>query len=66
MFAFLLPKIVIEMAYLTAEAFCSRGSSVASIAESAKSRQIGELEAITNNSEQLYSTRSTVNGEVVH
>ena len=43
MFAFLLPKIVIEMAYLTAEAFCSRGSSVASIAESAKSRQIGEL-----------------------
>ena len=43
MFAFLLPNIVIEMAYLTAEAFCSRGSSVASIAESAKSRRIGEL-----------------------
>ena len=37
MFAFLPPEIVIEMAYMTVEAFCSRGLSVASIAESAKS-----------------------------
>ena len=37
MFAFLLPEIVIEVAYMTVEAFCSRGLSVASIAESAKS-----------------------------
>ena len=36
MFAFFLPEIVTEVAYMRAEAFCSRGSSVASIAESAK------------------------------
>ena len=36
MFAFLLPYIVIEVAYMTAEEFCARGLSVASIAESAK------------------------------
>ena len=32
----MLPEIVIEVAYMTVEAFCSRGSAVASIAESAK------------------------------
>ena len=34
MFAFLLPEIVIEVAYMTVEAFFSLGLSVASIAES--------------------------------
>ena len=43
MFAFLLPEIVIEVAYMTAEAFRSRRPSVASIAESANCRRIGEL-----------------------
>ena len=37
MFAFLLPEVVIEVAYMTVEAFCSRGLSVASVAENAKS-----------------------------
>ena len=37
MFALLLPEIVIEVAYMTVESFFSRGVSVESIAESAKS-----------------------------
>ena len=66
MFAFLLPEIVIEVACMTAEAFCSRGSSVVSIAESAKlSPNRRAFEAIVNFSAQSYSTRSTVIGKVV-
>ena len=37
MFTFLVPQSVIEVAFMTVEAFCSWGLSVASIAESAKS-----------------------------
>ena len=67
MFALLLLEIGIEVAYMTAEVFCSRGSSVASIAESAKlSWNRRALEAIINFSAQLYSTRSTINGKCVH
>ena len=67
MFEFLLPGIVIEVAYMTVQAFCSKGSSVASIAESAKlSPNRRAFEAITNFSAQWYSTRSTVNGEGAH
>ena len=63
MFAFLLLEIVIEVVYMTAEAFCSRRLSVASIAESANlSLKRRAFEAIINFSAQLYSTRSTVNG----
>ena len=42
MFAFLLPEIVIGVAYVTVEAFFSRGSSVASIAKPPSRRRIGE------------------------
>ena len=67
MFKFLLPGFMIEVAYLMAEEFCSRGSSVASIAEIAKaSPSRRAFEAIMNCSAQVYSTRSTVNGEGVH
>ena len=67
MFAFLLPEIVIEVAYMTVEAFCSRGLSVASIAESTKSSPNRRAsEAIMNCSAQSYSTRSTMSGECVH
>ena len=66
-FAFLLQEIVIEVAYMTAEAFFSRGSSVASIAESAKlSPNRRAFEDIINFAAQSYSTRSTVNSEGVH
>ena len=67
MFACLLPEIVIEAAFMTVEAFLFSGSSVASIAESAKSSPNRRaFEAIMNCSAQSYSTRSTVNGEGVH
>ena len=67
MFAFLLPEIVIEVVLMTIEAFCSRGLSVASIAESAKSSPNRRaFEATMNCSAQSYSTRSTVNDESVH
>ena len=67
MFAFLLPEIVIEVAYMTGERVCSRGSSVASIAESAKwSPNRRAFEAIINCSAQSHSTRSTVNGKGAH
>ena len=67
MFAFLLPEIVIEVVYLTAEAFLLSGSSVATIAKSAKSSPNRRaFEAITNCSAQLYSTRSIVKGDGVH
>ena len=57
MFAFLLPEIVIEVAYMTVEAFCSRGLSVASIAESAKSSPNRRaFEAIMNCSARSYRT----------
>ena len=64
MFAFLLPEIVIEVAYMTAETFCSRGSSVVSIAKSAKlSSNRRAFEATINFSARSYSNMSTVNGE---
>ena len=37
MFTFFLPEVVIEVAYMTVEAFCSRGLSVVNITESAES-----------------------------
>ena len=69
MFAFLLPEIANEGAYMMVEEFCSRGSSVATIAERAKSSPNRRtFEAIINFSAQSYSTinRSTANGEGVH
>ena len=64
MFAFLLPEFVIEVTYMAVERFCSRGSLVASIAESAKSSPNRQsFETIMNCSAQSYSTRFTVNGE---
>ena len=67
MFALLLLEIVIEVAYMTAEVFCSRGSSAASIADSVKlSWNRRAFEAIIIVSALLYSTRSTVNGKCVH
>ena len=47
--------------------FCSRGFFVARMAESAvSSPNRRTFEAIMNCSTQLYSTRSTVNGDNVH
>ena len=66
MFAFLLPEILIGVAYMKAEASFARGSSVASIAESAKSSpNRRDFETIMNCPAQSYSTRYTVNGEGV-
>ena len=69
MFAFLLPEIVIEVVYMMVEEFLLSGSSVASIAERAKSSPNRRtFETIINFFAQLYSTinRSTVDGEGVH
>ena len=67
MFAFLLPDIVIKVAYMTVEAFFARGSSVASIEESAKSSpNRRDFETVINCPAQSSSTRYTVNGEGVH
>ena len=58
MFAFLLPEIVIEVAYMTVEAFSSRELPVASIAGSAKSSPNRRaFEAIINCSARSYSTK---------
>ena len=58
MFAFLLPEIVIEVACMRVETFCSRGLSVASIAESDKlSPNKRAFEAIMNCSARLYSSK---------
>ena len=68
MFAFLLPEIVLEVAYMTVEVFLHSGIvSSKYFAESAKSSPIRRaFEAIMNCSAQSYSTRSTVNGEGAH
>ena len=58
MFAFLLPEIVIEVAYMTVDAFCSRGLSIVSFAESTKSSSNRRaFEAIMNCYARSYSTK---------
>ena len=61
-----LPKLVVKVTHAMVEAFCSRGSSEARMAESAvSSPNRRAFEAIMNCSAQVYSTRSTVKGCVI-
>ena len=67
MLAILLPEVVVEVAHLTVEAFLLSGSSVATIAESAKSTPNRRaFEAIMNCSAPLYSIMSTIRGDGAH